>query len=228
MSFILDALKKSDSERQRQAGPALLEVRSAAPRGALPAWALVLGVLLVINIVALGWFVTRSRTPPADAAATPATPATVALAPASEPAPNTRRAPAAQAPVLPPRQAAGKPAVAEESDNPADYVAALPQGSAPPAHDAPVAAQAGPATTAPGSDMVPTLEQLPASIGNQLPQLHLDMHVYATRPADRFVLVNMQRLREGDATRDGVRVERITPTGVVMAFRGTRFQLERE
>ena len=77
MSFILDALKKSDSERQRQAGPALLEVRSAAPRAALPAWALVLGVLLVINIVALGWFVTRSRTPPADAAATPATPAKV-------------------------------------------------------------------------------------------------------------------------------------------------------
>ena len=37
MSFILDALKKSESDRQRQSGPALFEVKVAAPRTRLPA-----------------------------------------------------------------------------------------------------------------------------------------------------------------------------------------------
>ena len=32
MSFILDALKKSENDRQRQSGPALFEVRVAPPR----------------------------------------------------------------------------------------------------------------------------------------------------------------------------------------------------
>ena len=32
MSFILDALKKSETDRQRQASPALFEVKVAAPR----------------------------------------------------------------------------------------------------------------------------------------------------------------------------------------------------
>jgi len=32
MSFILDALKKSETDRQRQATPALFEVKVAAPR----------------------------------------------------------------------------------------------------------------------------------------------------------------------------------------------------
>ncbi len=32
MSFILDALKKSEAERQRQTGPTLLEVRVTQPR----------------------------------------------------------------------------------------------------------------------------------------------------------------------------------------------------
>ena len=40
MSFILDALKKSDSERQRQAGPALLEVRRREVRNLSDAEAL--------------------------------------------------------------------------------------------------------------------------------------------------------------------------------------------
>jgi len=36
VSFILDALKKSETDRQRQASPALFEVKVAAPRRKLP------------------------------------------------------------------------------------------------------------------------------------------------------------------------------------------------
>ena len=40
MSFILDALKKSENDRQRQSGPALYEAKLAAPRSQLPLWAI--------------------------------------------------------------------------------------------------------------------------------------------------------------------------------------------
>jgi general secretion pathway protein B len=62
--------------------------------------------------------------------------------------------------------------------------------------------------------------------GTQLPDLRLDMHVYATNPAERFVFINMRKLREGDSLPDGVRVEAITPTGARLAFRGTHFTLD--
>ena len=45
------------------------------------------------------------------------------------------------------------------------------------------------------------------------PDLRLDLHVYAANPADRFVFINMRKLREGETLPDGVRVEQITPTG---------------
>ena len=51
MSFILDALKKSETDRQRQNGPALFEVRMAPPKTGLPLWAIGLGGLLAVNLV---------------------------------------------------------------------------------------------------------------------------------------------------------------------------------
>ena len=55
MSFILDALKKSESDRQRQNGPALFEVRVAPPRTRLPPWAIAIALLLVVNLGVALW-----------------------------------------------------------------------------------------------------------------------------------------------------------------------------
>ena len=64
--------------------------------------------------------------------------------------------------------------------------------------------------------------------GTALPELHLDLHVYASRPADRFVFINTRKYREGGQTPDGTTIERITPDGVVLNHHGTRFLLPRE
>ena len=71
MSFILDALKKSETDRQRQTAPALFEVKVAAPRRRLPTWAIALGVLLGVNLLVVAWFFSRqpaATVAPADAA----------------------------------------------------------------------------------------------------------------------------------------------------------------
>ena len=64
MSFILDALKKSENERQKQTGPALFEVKVAAPKPSLPLWAVALAVLLVVNIGVVIWLVLRKPPSP--------------------------------------------------------------------------------------------------------------------------------------------------------------------
>jgi len=94
MSFILDALKKSENDRQRQSGPALFEVRVAPPRSKLPLLAIVIVSLLVVNLGVVGWIMLRK---PA-AAAVPPLPA-AATAPAVTPAPlNAQQGPPSPAP----------------------------------------------------------------------------------------------------------------------------------
>src|SRR5271170_6057521 len=63
MSFILDALKKSEIERQRQTVPGLMDARSRARRHRLPVWALALGILLAINLLVLTFLLSRKTAP---------------------------------------------------------------------------------------------------------------------------------------------------------------------
>ena len=67
MSFILDALKKSEADRQRQTAPALFEVKVAAPRRRFPIWAIAVGALLAVNLLIVLWIVLRQ---PATSGAT--------------------------------------------------------------------------------------------------------------------------------------------------------------
>ncbi len=73
-------------------------------------------------------------------------------------------------------------------------------------------------------DNLPTLPDLLAA-GVALPSLQLNLHVYDATPAHRYVLLNGKRLTEGEFTTDGVKVEQITPTGVVLDAGGRRFRL---
>lgn len=65
MSFILEALKKSENERQRQAGPgfaALPETPGHKPRGR---WPLVVAGLLILNLVVVAYVLLRDKPQPA-------------------------------------------------------------------------------------------------------------------------------------------------------------------
>jgi general secretion pathway protein B len=86
---------------------------------------------------------------------------------------------------------------------------------------------AGPARPAgsPSRNM-PTADEVAASSG--LPELRLELHVYSTRPQERFVFINSAKYREGDTTPEGAAIEEITPDGVVMSARGNRFLLPRD
>ena len=97
MSFILDALKKSETDRQRQTGPALFEVKVAPPKAGFPVWAIAIVVLLVINMVIVGWLLLRRSSkseadaqPPVVSQPAPTPPPSAAI---SQPAADQHRAP---------------------------------------------------------------------------------------------------------------------------------------
>src|SRR5215469_12175091 len=104
MSFILDALKKSESERQRQSGPALFEVKIAPPRSRFAVWGAVIGALLVINFVVVGWVLWRGSATRAAAPAPVVASGTVAPTAAAVPAearPEPRPEPRAESRAAP-------------------------------------------------------------------------------------------------------------------------------
>lgn len=75
---------------------------------------------------------------------------------------------------------------------------------------------------------LPTLTEIRLNDGVELPDMHLDIHVYGATSAERFVFINMQKLTEGDMLDAGPQLESITPDGVILDYRGTRFVLPRE
>ena len=231
MSFILDALKKSESERQRQAGPALLEARVARPSRRPPVWAIAIGLLLLINFGVVAWLLAHSGAAAPAARSPPA--AARAPAPSITAPPATGPLPAAAAP------AAGGPAGAAPGSSARTW-RAIPPTAAPTAPSGSTAAGsagvvnpadlepavAPPAGSASGAAN-PGLRNY-AELAGTLPQLRLDLHVYAANPTDRYAFINMRKVREGDLTPEGVRVSQITREGVVLDYRGTEFLLGRE
>jgi general secretion pathway protein B len=197
MSFILDALKKAESERNRRVAPVLMDARLAPRRHGLPVWAWALGVVLLLNLGVLAWLLNRSRAPhtvsPPVTTAETATPDQTATTPsATPPAPPVMRAPETVAP--------------------------------------PTMPVAPPHATGPSLEAIGDEEQLPSmqelrNAGVPLPELALNLHVYTPSPAGRSVLLNGQRAREGEYLPNGVKVERITPTAVILEASGRRFRL---
>lgn len=59
MSFILDALKKSENERQRQVGPSLADVRVVRRNAERPWWVVAVAALLVVNLGVLVFVLLR-------------------------------------------------------------------------------------------------------------------------------------------------------------------------
>jgi general secretion pathway protein B len=270
MSFILDALKKSETDRQRQTEPALYEVRVARPaRLGLPPWAVAIVALLGINLIVIVWLLAhRSSSPPTPAvaagmpAAAPApvpgqVPA-VAAAPVPAPAPAYYYPPPAYPPpgaypyaYPPPQQVmpAGQPVPqgAMYGPQPQGYGQTAPQQPVPQpqmAGTSVVDTQTGnpddyaPAMEAPGGaatgrvrrgsvDGLPLYPDAEAATVAGMPRLRMDFHVYAAAPAQRFVMINMHRLHEGDVSPEGVRVDSITPDGADISRGGTKYFLPR-
>ena len=245
MSLILDALRKSEHARQREAGPALSVVPESPARRGMPKWAPALIALLALNVVVLGLVLLRDRpaapggTPVAAPAPSPDATATSAAAAAAA---STRGTTAPlELPSRPARQEVRPlttelpttPPVARAPAADAQPAPAISPGTVESSGVGSASAQAPPpgtptAARAADDARLPRFADLVVRGEMNVPNMHLDIHVYSDDPAQRFVFINMRRYNEGQATQEGPRIERIVPGGVVMDYQGQRFQLTRD
>ena len=234
MSFILDALKKSELERQRQAIPGLMESATAHHSRRLPLWVVALVALLGINLMVLLYVLTRTGAPGADSHSA-RTQHPAAAPAAQQPAASEHFSPLDVAPVYAPEipvdtQAAG----ATQPPGMAAHQTRIDHPALPAAGAAQVRSthQGDPLLTDEDSkadqEVLPSVSEINLTGQQALPELHLDVHVYATKPAERFVYINMRKYREGATLTEGPVLERIRRDGVVLDFQGLRFVLPRQ
>jgi general secretion pathway protein B len=262
MSFILDALRKSEAARRRSEAPDLFaQMPQAQPLPqAPPRWPWwTLGVALAIALsIAVGLLTRRAQAPVAaapavenavesatenaienaiengDIAAASQAGAGELATPEAEPVVPSELArnqtpPPAQVVSAPPVAAASPPAftpiaTAPPAPPPAASLPAPSPASAP--ATAPVATPAPPPT----GDRIFSAAELEPALRRELPALKLSMHLWNETPARRFIILDGQRLKEGDVLGEGVSgeivVERIDRDGAVLAWRGIRLRIE--
>ena len=238
MSYILDALRKSDQQRRRGAAPTLLvgQAMAVAPkRPAFLAYGMLVAVLIAAGVV-IGWL--RPWQPeqaaPSGAelvAAKPlaSTPRQLASAP-SETAPQPKpelqaqkaKPPAQASPVLvptkPQRPAREKP---KTDGAPLEADAAM-AGNA----EAPAPGQPGGSAAADAARLqtVNSMAELPLSVQQELPAMAISVHAYSGNPRNRLVGINNRILREGEYVVPGLKLEQVTPDGMIFGYKGYSFR----
>ncbi len=213
MSFILDALRKSETDRQQQGTSEFAGVPTGTAPTAVPRWLWVVGLLLAINLAVLvGLLIKPEAGPPLRTQA-----------------------------VVPDKLASDAPAGEESEADFAERAAVVRQNQPPqrqkqaslPAENKAVETVESVLISqdpeaVPASSLYPTFQEIRARGSSKLADLHVDIHVYAVESENRFVFINMSKLREGEQLKEGPVVAEITPDGVVLDHAGQFFLLPRE
>lgn len=232
MSLILDALKKSEAERQRGQAPGLFVEQaplSRTRREGMPTWVWAVGALLVAVLAVFGWRewsrATGGGEAPIAASTSSLEPVAASLDALVE-SPAEVATPTPERTVISPPQPPPAPAAAfrpPATPSPATPPPASPRPAPTPAPPPAPAAVATPAA----ADALPRLADLSAGERATLPPLKLTMHVYADDPAARFVILDGRRLGEGAKLADGLVLGEIRRDGVVLEAQGRALLLPR-
>ncbi|KFC63006.1 general secretion pathway protein GspB [Massilia sp. LC238] len=233
MSYILEALKKAQAERQLGNAPTIHapppSYASADTRSSRKP--VIIGIAAGALVVALGaLFLLRQPAPaPAAQVASAPAPAPVAAPVAVPAAPVVAPLPAApepaapakpEAPVKPkaPPVSAKPPAPAPKPAPRAEPVEALPEPARP------VLVAAAPAAPS-AEDHIGPLQSLPESVQREIPKVSFGGYIYSPNPAERLLLVDKMLRREGEQVAPGLVLERLLPKAAIMNYRGSRYRV---
>jgi len=248
MSFILDALRKSDQTRQTTVLP-------AAPSGTLGSSTMSIDssfiapemqtsfrwqwpVVIVLLVSLLGWWQLGSLN--GSPKQNPATPL-----------PTQSQVIASTPSVIQPsitRATSAPPTPASASTKPTPRIKQLDGSSATPsAPSTPQHTTTAPHAASPRSPSTPhsshpshpsthelplpstsnvteTENELPPNLLAELPKISVAAHSYSQKPKASFIFANDRMLHEGESLSPGLRLERITSDGMILDYKGYRFR----
>lgn len=236
MSYILDALKKSEEERKKGDVPGLQTYTpTAEPSSGNKAWVIGIAVLITTNIVGLAFWAPWQTTndfveTSAQIDAQPKDQVIVRSAPAqpAQPPPRpiqpaaSQRKEVVKAVVKPANKTINKPVIKPMAKAPLQPTAKLAS-----------IRRVEPAThkeykekAAPSAAYLPQLSELPQSIQAKIPDLTFSSHMYSSQDKFRSITINGKRLKQGRYYNENLYVNEITEKGAIMGFEGTLFEVD--
>jgi general secretion pathway protein B len=218
MSYILDALNKSEQERRGQQTPGLQTVHRAPPPKASSKapWIVVIAIFAVINLAGLGYWLMSNEPTPAPVVTQQSAANPPATTPASQPQTSSQNQPA----VTLTHQVTEQPVVQQTP------VAS----TAPTTNTADNNQTPGLLITPDTAFQKPTnqpvrITELPLNVQRQIPDLVFSSHLFSDEPSFRMVNINGKMIREGDMVANDLRLLEISEEGVILGFRHYVFEV---
>lgn len=238
MSYILEALKKLERERQLEKIPDLLTSQGDVnpPKKRKPLWPYITTGLILLNAIFV--FIILWVDPRAD---------TIQLPKHKERA-SAQKVTQTPSPVVEEKKEYSGANVKEDMSSPKKkdaprIIPSQPQEALQKktAHEPPpskaVAAQPPPPAQvkvealpkvikpAPPSGKILSIRELPADLKANLPEIKMTVHSYNEKTQSRFVVINNNMFREGQLISGDLKVDQITQNGVILNHQGHRFLL---
>jgi len=244
MSYILDALKKSEQERGRGDIPGVQTVHSSSLNyhGQKKAyWPYLLIVAVLLNLVAIVYFIVdKEPAAPAKVSTQPVTANGLAEQPMDHDTAmaqaehtenvadenNSHQQPdsptSVTTTVIDTSIKSDDGVETKQASSPTEQVYASGTTEPEPAAK-PAISPATRSVPAAFEKQVIEFYELPASIKQQLPAIIISAHVYSSNPLQRSIVINNNFMEEGEYVIDDLRLHEITPDGAIFDFRDTRF-----
>ena len=241
MSYILDALKKSEQERGKGKIPDVQTIHSSSLsyRNEKKAyWPYVLIAAVMLNLLAISYFIVKKDKPAetlveiqretdnlADTEQPSAEISITAEVPELSTSSHTANNDADKLETA--GSIADTEVAAKKASRPENTPLTKPTAEET-VQDKPVqantVAENNGTNTYTGSDsIIVDYYDLPESIKQQLPAIVISAHVYSSNPAQRSVVINNNFMEEGEYVLDGLILYEITPDGAIFNYQGTLF-----
>jgi general secretion pathway protein B len=247
MSYILDALKKSERERKRGTVPDVLTVQGGMQqtKNRRTLWPVIIVTVLFLNIALLMWWFapwkadsrkTAAVDSPADTRLQDSVRPEASLASRKEElspprsqaedmhTDSPKASPASgKGAITPPTSGAGRLPDTQPDPSPPERGSSKTKkaevdGDIHPTEQSAVALP-------PAENRIYRLKELPEPLKKTLPNFTITAFLYSATPSSRMVQINGHMLREGEDLSPGLKLEEITPDGVIMSSRTYRFSV---
>jgi len=212
MSYILDAIKKSEAERGHGSIPGLQTVHSSSlsyKTDNKQLWPYVIIGLLLLNLAGIIFYYTSNNTVDTSEAITMTSDTQTAV--------NTepfRQQPTAQAVVR------SNPVIQQISTSVSNPVIDEPQVEKQAANNTRIVPAQSPAI-----DKVVDIEDLPSNIKQHIPPMKFTGHVYSGSPLQRSIIINGSFMEEGESVGNDVILTEITRRGAIFNFEDILFEV---
>lgn len=216
MSYILDALKKSEQERGHGNIPDVQTVHSSSLNYRSEKrvyWPYFLIIAVLLNLLAIVYFIFNRENPPQIEAETTLSTETAETVNTSDIVVGATAPPeiSAAAIIETKEETATEEVIARPATTNIEKKIQKP--------DKKIATD----NTGTGSQTIIEFYDLPESIKQELPAIIVSAHIYSTNPAQRSIVINNNFMEEGDYVLDGLILYEITPNGAVFTYQGILF-----